>query len=78
MTNLVYRTDWFKDINSDEVMYFWGTRKQCMAKARSVSKKNDTGAFVVASDPDSEVSPDDVGCICFTDGTISYREGDKI
>lgn len=70
---LQYRADWMLDCITDEVIYFYGTRKQCMNKAREISKINDYGAYVVANNGEK-----DIGCICYYEGTICYREGEKI
>ena len=71
MNNLKYRTDWFE--GADRIGFFYGTRTQCMSKARRMSKRIDSGAYVVASN-----GKKDIGCIFFSDGTISYRDGKKI
>lgn len=70
---LQYRADWQLDFITDEVIYFYGTRKQCMNKAREISKINDYGAYVVANNGEK-----DIGEICYYEGKIAYRDGDKI
>ncbi len=71
MSKLSYRADW--NTSGDDVEYFYGTKEQCQSKARSISKSNDGGAYVVGFNGDT-----DIGCVFYDNGEVSYRDGGEI
>lgn len=64
---MMYRADW--EDRHGHICVYRGSRQSCMRKAKAKSRQYNIAYMVV------EGERGDIGCICYADGWIDYKEG---